>query len=392
MAKITKRLVDALAPAERDKLVWDETLKGFGVKCTPAGRKVYVAQYRLAGTIKRYTIGRHGSPWTPDTARKEAEWALGSASIGQDPATLKRDARGEPTFSEICDRYLTEHVAIHNKATTRRESQRIVNQYIRPRFGRDKISTINKDKLRAWHVSMQDRPYMANRALACIAKILSLCANDWDLRPDNPALGVRKFGEEKRNRYLSPNEFLVFGVGLRTAEAEGINPMAIAAIRLMVMTGCRRQEVLSLKKEYIDFEGSKLRLPDSKTGAKEVPLGTGALELLELLCGLSSSHYVLPSHQDDKHFVGVPKIWAAIRKAIGMEEVRLHDLRHTFASVAVTSGESLLMIKAILGHKDQATTQRYAHLQDDPVKAVADRTSATIAAAMLGNPNSKAPN
>jgi integrase len=168
--------------------------------------------------------------------------------------------------------------------------------------------------------------------------------------------------------------------------------MAIAGIRLMVMTGCRRQEILSLKKEYIDFEGPKLRLLDSKTGAKEVPLGTGALELLEHLCGLSSSHYVLPSHQDDKHFVGVPKIWAAIRKAIGMEEVRLHDLRHTFASVAATSGESLLMIKAILGHKDQATTQRYAHLQDDPVKAVADRTSATIAAAMLGKPNSKTPN
>jgi len=126
--------------------------------------------------------------------------------------------------------------------------------------------------------------------------------------------------------------------------------------------------------------------PDSKTGAKDVPLGAGALELLEHLCDLSSSHYVLPSHQDDKHFVGVPKIWAAIRKAIGMEEVRLHDLRHTFASVAATSGESLLMIKAILGHKDQATNQRYAHLQDDPVKAVADRTSATIAAAMLGKP------
>ena len=127
MPKITKRLVDGLASAERDKFIWDETLKGFGVKCTPAGRKVYVAQYRLAGTIKRYTIGRHGSPWTPDTARKEAEWALRSVSIGQDPVILKKNARGEPSFSEICDRYLTEHVAIHNKATTHRESRRIGN-------------------------------------------------------------------------------------------------------------------------------------------------------------------------------------------------------------------------------------------------------------------------
>ena len=383
--RITKRVVDALEPGDGDAFIWDNQIRGFGLKCTPKGRKVYICQYRLAGVTKRFTIGVHGR-FTPESARREAEQVLASASRGEDPAEARRRAQAEVSFGQICDRYLLEHVAVRNKPSTARETRRIVDLHLRPKFARAKLSTIRKSDIRDWHRGMRERPYMANRALACLSKIFSLCVNDWELRSDNPTHGISRFKEEKRARYLSPKEFMVFGRALIDAEKNGVNPIAIAAIRLMVLTGCRRQEILSLRKDYIDFEGSRLNLPDSKTGAKQVLLGQTAIDYLKSLCADTPGEFVLPSHQTGKHFVGVPKVWNSLRQTIGMEDVRLHDLRHTFASVAATGGESLLMIKSLLGHADIATTQRYSHLQDDPVKAVADRTSAAILAAM-GKPH-----
>lgn len=387
-AKIIKRVVDGLSPGDRDVFLWDDGLKGFGLKCTPRGRKVFLIQYRTAGrgsSSKRYTIGPYGSPWTPDSARKEAGRLLALISIGQDPADDKAKKRAEPTISDACDRYLSEHVAIHNKASSESEFRRNVEVYVRPSLGKAKLSSISRQKIRSWHGAMRGTPYQANRALACLSKILSLCVNEWDYIAINPAIGVKRFEEVKRKRYLSARELTTLGEALARAEAEGESPTAVGALRLLVLTGCRKAEVLSLRKEWVDYDNSMLRLPDSKTGAKDVAIGAPALELLAGLPVVDDSPYVFPAYRGDGHFIGLQKVWERIRESAGLTDVRIHDLRHSFASVAATGGDTLIVIGAMLGHADQATTQRYAHLQDDPVKAAAERTSAKIDAALRGD-------
>ena len=163
-----------------------------------------------------------------------------------------------------------------------------------------------------------------------------------------------------------------------------MNLHAIAAIRLL-LTGCRKQEILSLKWSFVDWERACLRLPDSKTGAKVIPLGAPALELLSSLPRLDENPHVLPSTTGNGHFVGLQKIWDTLRAKAELLDVRLHDLRHSFAAVGAVAGDSLLVIGKLLGQRDQKATQRYAHLSDTPVRSAADRISGNIAAAMAGN-------
>jgi integrase len=168
----------------------------------------------------------------------------------------------------------------------------------------------------------------------------------------------------------------------KPVEAE--NPIALAAIRLLVLTGCRKSEILTLQWDHVDFERSCLRLPDSKTGAKVVQLGAPALAVLAKFPRVEN--YVLPGAAAGKHLVGLPRVWERLRKRAKLTDVRLHDLRHSFASVGAASGDSLLVIGKLLGHRDPKTTSRYAHLADDPLKAAADRISTNIALAMTRSP------
>jgi integrase len=194
---------------------------------------------------------------------------------------------------------------------------------------------------------------------------------------------VEKFKEKKRERYLSSEELARLGHTLAVIESEGSElPSVLTALRLLILTGARLSEVLELKWEYVDLERGALALPDSKTGAKLIPLGRAALEVLEGAVPQAGNPYVCPGANPASHLVGLPKAWRRIRDRAGLKNIRLHDLRHSFASVAAASGQGLPVIGALLGHKEAATTARYAHLANDPLKQAADMVSGKIAEAM----------
>jgi integrase len=217
----------------------------------------------------------------------------------------------------------------------------------------------------------------ANNTITLLSSMLSFAVAR-GLMADNPVRGIKKYRARARERFLSQAELARLGETLTTAEQEGVNPCAITAIRLLLLTGCRKNEILSLQWDWVDFERGVLRLPDSKTGAKVVPLGQSAIEILRSIPRKADSPYVIPGSDGSGHFVGLQKVWERLRARAGLDDVRLHDLRHTYASVGAASGESLYIVGKIVGHKQQATTQRYAHLADDPLRKAADRISSQI--------------
>lgn len=403
--KITNRSVAAAAPGERDTYLWDADLPGFGLKVTPAGRKVYLVQYRNGGRrgrTRRVTIGKHGSPWTPDGARKVAKRILGRVAAGEDPAEERSEARRDLSITELCDLYLREGVATKKPSTLAVDRGRI-ERHIKPLLGRRRLLALTRGEIERF---MQDvaagktaidiktgargRAIVrggkgtASKAVALLGSILTF-AVDHKLRPDNPARGIKRYRDKKCERFLAPAELARLGAALATVERDGENPFVVAAIRLLALTGCRKSEILGLQWAQIDFERACIRFPESKTGAKALPLGAPALEVLEALPRIEGCPYVLPASIGNGHFVGLQKAWVRIRAKAALEDVRLHDLRHSFAAAGAAGGDSLLMIGALLGHRDPTTTSRYAHLADDPLKEAADRISGAIAAAMKGD-------
>jgi integrase len=392
--KITKRAVDATVPGDRDVFLWDTDLKGFGLKVSPTGSKVYLVQYRLGGReapTQRYTIGKHGSPWTPDKAREEAERLLGRVANEVDP-TKERKAKlaahradvEARTLAEFADRYIDEYAKPYKKPRTVEEDERNLRLHIKPTLGKLKLKDITQAQIAKFHASGRDTPINANRCRALLSHMFKI-AEVWGERApgSNPCRYVGKFGERKRERFLSAEELARLAGALEQAEGKE-PPSAIAAIRLLILTGCRLSEILLLRWEWIDFERGCLLLPDSKTGAKTVPLGAPALRALAELPRHEGSRYVMPAERGDGHFVGIQKPWQRIRAAAGLNDLRIHDLRHSFASIAVSGGDSLYLVGKVLGHRQSRTTERYAHLKDDPVRAVADRTSERIVAIMEG--------
>jgi integrase len=278
MAKVTKRTVEALKPEPgQDVLLWDDALPGFGVRVRPSGSKSYFVKYRAAGGRQRwFTLGRHG-PLTPELARKRALQEKAAVAGGADPSGDRRKRRQENTLAEIADRYVAEHVALHNRPSTAAEVFRIVENRIKPKLGNIKITDLKRSDVKAWHQAMSATPYEANRALAYLSKMLNLVAKDWELRPDNPCTGIKRFPERKRERFLSGEELARLGEVLTSYDGW---PYAVAAIRLLVFSGARLGEILGLKWEWIDFERGEARLPDSKTGAKTLHLPPPALAVL----------------------------------------------------------------------------------------------------------------
>lgn len=394
--KITKRTVDEAKPSQKDQFIWDSELKGFGLKVTPKGRKVYIVQYRPPnGRTRRYTLGKHGSPWTPVNARTEATRLFGLIAAGEDPAEAKQTAREDVSVAELCDLYVQQGGRT-KKVSTRNTERMLIARHIKPLVGKrfllslrradidkmmkdiadGKTASDQKTRLRGRSI-VRGGKSAANRTLGLLSPMLEF-AVEQGLRADNPARGVKKYKEGRPARFLSNEEIARLGDALRTKEAQGANPYAIAAIRLLLLTGCRKSEILFLKWAEVDFPNAMLRLPDSKTGAKVVHLGAPALSLL---CGLPRQHgnpFVIVGERNGSHLVNLQKVWERIRIAADLDDVRIHDLRHSFASVAARSGESLLVIGKVLGHATTAATSRYAHLSDDPVRSVSSRTSNRI--------------
>ena len=398
-AKITKRAVDAAAPGQRDAFLWDTELTGFGLKVSPAGNRVYILQYRIGRRLRRYTIGKHGAPWTPEEARREAARLLGLIASGTDPADVKAESRSELSVTELCDLYLSEGCTT-KKPSTLATDRRNIERHIKPLLGSKGVRRVTSADIERFQrdvaagksaTDVRTGPRgraivtggkgAAVRTLAALGAIFTFAVKR-KLRSDNPVSGVARFKGEKKERFLTIGELAQLGDALTTAEQDGFNPVAIAAVRLLVMTWARKSEILTLRWSWVDFERSCLRLPDSKTGAKVVPLGAPALKLLASLPRVESNPHVLPGEAAGGHLVGLQRAWANLRERAGLPGVRLHDLRHSFASIAVASGDSLYLVGKVLGHRQARTTETYAHLQDHPVQAVADRTASTIAAAL----------
>jgi integrase len=385
--KITKRSVDALKlGAGAEAVLWDTELKGFGVRVQRGGGKSYVLHYR-AGTgrgapLRKLTIGRHGSPWTPETARKEAKTLLGLIEDGADPATDRMARREAPTIAELAERFLAEHAEAKRKASTAAEYRRLLDRIILPALGKRKVADVTRADVTKLHHTNRPAPYQANRVVAVLSKIFNL-SERWGLRPDgsNPCRHVEKFAESKRERMLSPAELARLGDALAAYDG---SPYAVAAVKLLVFTGARLGEVLGLRWDWIDFERGEARLPDSKSGAKTLHLPPPALAVLVELPRLDGNPHVIAGQKDGAAMVNLEKPWRAIRVAAGLDDVRLHDLRHAFASVAASSGMGLPIIGKMLGHTQATTTARYAHLASDPVKAAAAAVAGKIAAAMAG--------
>jgi len=384
--KITKRSVDALRPGPegREAVIWDTEVKGFGVRAQRSGSKSYIVHYR-AGTgrgapLRKVTIGKHGSPWTAEAARREARRLLGLVEGGADPAASKVAQREAPTIADVVERFYAEHAQAKRKASTARVYRGLLDRIILPTFGKRKVADITRADVARFHHENRAAPYQANLTLAILSKMFSL-AELWGLRPDgsNPCRHVEKFRERKRERMLSADELARLGDAL--ARFDG-SPYAVAAVKLLVFTGARLGEVLGLRWEWVDFERGEARLPDSKSGAKTLHLPPPALALLADLPRLEGNPHIIVGYKTGAAMVNLQTPWQAIRGAAELDDVRLHDLRHAFASVAVSSGMGLPIIGKILGHTQAATTARYAHLASDPVKAAAAAVAGKIAAAL----------
>jgi integrase len=343
---ITIRAVESL---EAGSTIWDTDVRGFGVR-RQTRDAIYVLKYRFQGRQRTFTIGRHGSPWTPDAARKEALRLLGmitSKENPRDPAAERDTAKAQPTFSEYADRYLEEYAAVHKKPRTVAEDVRNLKLHIIPAIGRQRLPEITRADMSRFHTSRRACPANANRCLATASHMFEI-AEKWGLRPigSNPCRGIDRFPEKSRERMLTAEELGRLGDAIgkaatgytdeewaalpakdRPARQSAEDWRAIACYRLLLFTGARLSEILTLEWAWIDFERGVARLPDSKTGAKNLPLSAPALALLKTLPRMAENPYVLPGDSANGHFIGIQKPWQRIRKAAKLTDVRLHDLR-----------------------------------------------------------------
>lgn len=379
MTKITKRSVDAAEAGEAESFLWDEELKGFGVRVYPSGRKMYLAQFRSGGRMRRINIGLHGA-LTPDAARTEAMRHLAEVRLGGDPAGERDRRKASPTMKAFGARFLAEHVATHCKPTTEAEYKRSVELFINPKLGSHRIIDVTRADIVDLHQSMKATPYQANRTLGVLSTMFTI-AYTWGVRTDgvNPCWKVKRYKEVRRERYLTQDELSRLGEVLRSSSAE---PEAINCIHLLVLTGCRLSEIQKLKWEFVDLTAGLLRLPDSKTGAKIVPIGRAAIDILNGIEKLNGNPYVITGQVEGQHLTDMQRPWRRLRKRAGLDGLRIHDLRHSFASDALQLGEDLPMIGRLLGHTQVQTTARYAHLKTDPIRAAANKVSNAIANAL----------
>lgn len=380
-AKLTVRRVEAVQPEASDVIIWDSELTGFGCKVTPKGRRSYFLYYRTReGQQRRPTIGLHG-PLRPEAAREIAKRWLAEVAQGNDPSQQRSQDRAAPNVRHLCERYLAEHAEIRKKESSIRSDKRLIGSHLLPAIGAKKVASITRDDIAKIHHSLRDTPYEANRTLALASKMFSL-AERWGLRPDNsnPAKNIDRYKEEKRERYLSSDEVARLWKVLNSeVAASKVSDSALAAIKLLMLTGRRLNEVLKLEWSWVDLEEKVLRLPDTKSGALLVSLGEPAIEVLnELKATDADETFVIAGKRKNAHLVNLQKPWLLIREMADLEGVRLHDLRHTFASVGAGMGLSLHMLGRLLGHKQAATTTRYAHLAQDPVRTAADAIGAEL--------------
>jgi len=363
--KLTKRIIDSLASEKDWDVRWDSELTGFGIRLYPGGKKSFVLSYRIMGQKKLMVIGNYGA-LTPDEARNIAKIKLAEIIQGGDPALEKKNKAKNKTMGEFSSLYIENYAKKHKK--TWQEDQRRIKKHIFHIWNKKPIKLITKSDILAMHNKIGLKtPYEANRLLRQLSKMFEI-AKEWgylDHRDENPAKGIKLFKEKKRDRWLTHHEL----PGLIEAVDQEQNLYARIAIWLYLLTGMRKSELLTSKWSDIDFERKELRLDETKSGKIHyVPLSDAAMDLLDRVPRLSDNPYIIPGNISGKHLVNISKPWNRIRKAAGLEDVRLHDLRRTVGSWLAQSGNSLHLIGKVLNHTNQSTTAIYARFAQDDVR------------------------
>jgi integrase len=371
MPKLTKRFIEAVQPVpDREVVKFDDELHGFGIRVWPSAKRVYFVKYRTRdGRQRKLTIGTHGII-TAEQARATARRCLADASQGEDPAATRKAQREAPTMAQLAERYLVEHARPHKKPSSVANDERLLAKKVLPELGPLKAHAVTRADVARLHRSFQATPFEANRLLALLSRMFTL-AEEWHVRPQrtNPCRGLKRFNESRRQLFLSELQLGRLGRALSEAERDRSEPpAALMAVSLLLYTGCRLSEILTLRWEEVDLERGYLRLSDSKTGRKDVPLNGPAIAILAEAKRDPENPYVIPGRKRGTHLVNLELAWRRIRARAGLEGIRLHDLRHTFASAGASNGVSLPLLGALLGHTQPATTSRYAHCAADPVR------------------------
>ena len=399
MPKLTKTAIDRITWRGRDEIVWDTDIAGFGVRVAKNNKKTFVVQYRAGSgrgaPTRRMTIGPFGSPWTVDSARRRARELLSKAALGSDPAQEKQAHKSIPTISVLCDHYLKYGVAHKKPSTLATDKGRIV-QHIKPLLGHIRVDHLTVAHAKKFYEDLaagrtakrvKTKKFglarvtggegTARRTVGLLGGILAY-AKERGWIDTNVAHRVKRRPDRKVERFLNEAEVARLSQAIDDAEAAGANYKSIAIIRLLLLTGARKAEIEKLRWSEVDFDNGLLRLGDTKSGASTRPLAQESIDILRSLPRHVTSKFCFPAERSEGHFVGAPRVWRAIRAAAGLDDVRLHDLRHSVASFAISSGASLAMVAKLLGHKDLQSAQRYAHLHDGPMKALATAVSAKV--------------
>ena len=391
--KFTKKTIEAIEPSSARQTYFDDSITGLAVKVTPAGHKSFYFCYRAGkgrGAPKRQIQIGTFPDMTVELVRLKARQLHAQVINGQDPAVDLQEAKEAKRLAEIMELFFTEHVRSKLKPKSVDLYEGATRKHILPAFGKMKVEDVTHRDVARIHHALSATPYMANRVAAILSKFFNWCeVNGYRDRSSNPVAGLEKYKEEKRMDFLDADELTVIGLALADLESKGqIQPMAAAALRLLLLTGARLREILSLKWSYVDLDESLARLPDSKTGFKILHLSAPALEVLSVLPVMERSEYVFPSlTAASGHMEGLRKPWALVCEAAKLQgRWRVHDLRHGFASAAVNSGASLPMIGALLGHSQASTTARYAHVAKNPVHELAESTAGRIVDGMKAAP------
>lgn len=408
--RITKRVVDSLKPSESEYTIWDDALTGFGVRVRPSGARSYVVVYRAGAgrkaPVRKVTLGAVGK-LTPDTARILAQKTMGDVAHGKDPARDRADAREGLTVKELVERFLTDHVDEKLGDKTARRYRYLLEEWVIPELGSEKADALTRVAIGKLHSRKKSTAVSANRMLGVVSSMYSF-AQRQSLVPDNfnPAGKIVKFKEEKLERFLTSDELGRLGDALRQAETTGLpwdldetkpvskhisghsrvtvhGKFSVAAVRLLIFTGCRLQEILGCKWEYLDIERGVLFLPRSKMGKRTVILNGPALSILASLPRLGP--YILPGDDPDAPISNITRLWKSVLRCAGITSLRRHDLRHTFASFGVGGNMALPIVGKLLGHIDSGSTDRYAHLANDPLRRASQRIAGTISKAMGGH-------
>ena len=364
---ISRRTVEGLPIGERETVFWDRELLGFGVRVYPSGSKVYLVQTRAGGKSRRVTIGRHGL-LSAEQARRKAAAVIAGIKAGEEPSrngSAAPSATG-PALAEIGERYMREHVAVRCKPTTASAYRHALDNFLLPAFGSLPLGAIGGDQAAILHYRLHKTPTIANRVVDMLSRLFNM-AEAWGVAPEgvNPCRFVKKYPTRSCERFLSEEEFRRLGRVLSELEAEGkVMASGIAALRLLMLTGCRRNEILTFRWEDVDLDAGELRLRDAKTGARSVALSPAARNVLGSLPRLADNPWVITGRGASGRLGNLNAQWIVVRKRAGLEDVRIHDLRHSFASRALALGESLTMIGKLLGHRQVQTTARYAHLRE----------------------------